>query len=216
MWFSTADLSIIVACLHVDRWFRSCGDFRAFIVAHLVYFQVFEHVMFTNRFPSFGFVSWCISASDLWCHLKIRFGIRNLKIPNFHKILQLVSANVLKNAQGPRWREFQCLAACWCFLFVFIFIPWYEALFIGEAFRQSRGGATKMCARVFQLDFFDVKRSWNKKGRPWLGVIFNGGSFYHSVMFPRGPLIPVPRRLSSIHGGTVGAFSNFWTYHVHK
>ena len=41
------------------------------------------------------------------------------------------------------------------------------------------------------------------------GVFFNGGSFYYGVPSPRGSQIPSPRRLSSIHGGTFGAFSSF-------
>ena len=55
---------------------------------------------------------------------------------------------------GPRWREFHCLEASRCCASSFSFfglLTWCEALFVGEAFRESEGGAEKMGARPFWL-----------------------------------------------------------------
>ena len=48
----------------------------------------------------------------------------------------------LKLVVGPRWREFHCLVASRCCVPLFCFfalLAWCEALFIGEAFRESEG-----------------------------------------------------------------------------
>ena len=53
---------------------------------------------------------------------------------------------------GPRWREFHCSAASRCCVSLFSFfalLAWCEALFVGEAFRESEGGAEKMEMRPF-------------------------------------------------------------------
>jgi len=136
------------------------------------------------------------------------FGLKfeKFKIHNFLEILPLVTANVLKHCPGVlAGANFNALWR-WCSS---IFIPWCEALFFGEAFRQSKGGATKICARVFQFDFSDVNSSWIEKGRRLLGVIFNGESFYHGVRSPRGSHIPGARWLSSNLSWYLIGFSEF-------
>ena len=136
------------------------------------------------------------------------FGLKfeKFEIHNFLEILPLVTADVLKNALGSSLARISMLCGVLVF---FVFIPWCEALFFGEAFRQSRGGATKICARVFQFDFSDVNSSWIEKGRRLLGVIFNGESFYHGVRSPRGSQIPGARWLSSNLSWYLIGFSAF-------
>ena len=58
----------------------------------------------------------------------------------------------LKLLVGPRWREFHCLVVSrrWVSsLSSIVLLAWCEALFVGEAFRESEGGAQNICARPF-------------------------------------------------------------------
>ena len=45
-----------------------------------------------------------------------------------------------KSPRGPRWREFHCFAACLLIIYSY-FMPWCEALSLGETFKQSGGSA---------------------------------------------------------------------------
>ena len=65
----------------------------------------------------------------------------------------------LKLLVGPRWREFHCLGAsrrCVFSFSLFALLTWYEALFVGEAFRESEGGAEKMEMRPFWIKISEV------------------------------------------------------------
>ena len=93
------------------------------------------------------------------CHLMVANWIfmkfESFKI--FFKCGRSWPLTCLKMLVGPRWREFQCLAASRCCvtsISSILSFVWCEALSVGEAFSENQG-SNKKCTPEVVIDNFD-------------------------------------------------------------
>ena len=76
----------------------------------------------------------------------------------------------LKLLVGPRWQEFHCLVASRCCvssLSHFALLIWCEALFVGEAFKQSEGVGKKLAQDPVDSRYHGLELA-NREGAGWI------------------------------------------------